>query len=384
MDVVTVRWDPRRTGVDGLPAPDDRVTLVLVFGGSSMLDDPAPIEQLVARYPLAHVTGCSTAGQIVGDGVSDGSLAVAVVRFDRTRLVTVSEPVPAADESFDVGMRLAERLRTAEPELGAVLVLSDGLGVNGSALAAGLVRGTDAQVPIFGGLAADDDRFERTWVLVDGVPRGGHVTAVGLAGPALALGHGSQGGWEAFGPVRRVTRSTGNVLHELDGEPALDLYERYLGERAAGLPATALLFPLAVRAPGTGGRTVVRTVLGVDRATRSMTFAGDVPTGSTAQLMTGGLDRLVDGAGAAAAAAAAAPAARGSAGTTLALAVSCVGRRLVLGRRTEDELEAVLAHVAPGTASVGFYSYGELAPAEAGSCDLHNQTMTVTTIAETG
>jgi hypothetical protein len=381
MDVVATRWDHRRAGVHTLPAPDERATLVLVFGSSAMLDHSEPLAQLAARYPGAHVTGCSTAGQILGDAVVEGSLVVTIVRFDRTRVVTASEPVPAADRSFDIGMRLAERLRTAEPELGAVLVLSDGLGVNGSALAAGLVRGTDARVPIFGGLAADDDRFDRTWVLVDGVPRGGHVTAVGLAGPDLVVRHGSQGGWETFGPVRRVTRSTGNVLHSLDDDPALDLYERYLGDRAAGLPATALLVPLAVQAPGTGGRTVVRTVLGVDRDARSMTFAGDVPTGSSAQLMTGSLDRLVDGAGAAGLAA------RGPAdasGGSLALAVSCVGRRLVLGRRTEDELEAVLAQLVPGTELVGFYSYGELAPIEAGSCDLHNQTMTVTTLTESG
>lgn len=380
MDVVTTRWTAWRDDHDDLPEPDGRATLVLAFGSSAVLDDPATLRKLLDRYPDAQVAGCSTSGEIVDDTVSDGSLAVAVVRFDSTRVLTAAEPISTPDESFDVGMRLATRLREAAPDLAAVLVLSDGLAVNGSAVAAGLVRGTDGKVPIFGGLAGDDDRFARTWVIVDREPRTGHVTAVGLAGPAVAVRHGSQGGWEEFGPVRQVTRSEGNVLFELDGEPALELYERYLGDRASGLPATALLFPLALQVPGTNGRTVVRTVLSVNRSNQSMTFAGDIPTGSTAQLMTSGLDRLVAGASSAGAQA------RGTsaAGDVLAVAVSCVGRRLVLGRHTEDELEAVLSQLAPGTRMVGFYSYGELAPIEAGSCDLHNQTMTVTTVSEQG
>jgi hypothetical protein len=383
MDVYTTRWTAWRTDDDSLPEPDDRATLVLAFAGTGVLDDPAQLRKLLDRYPSAIVAGCSTSGEIVDDTVSDGSIALAVIRFDATRVITASEPISSPDESFDVGRRLAVRLREQDPALAAVLVLSDGLHVNGSAVAAGLVDGTDGRVPIFGGLAGDEDRFDRTWVLVDREPRPSHVTAVGLAGDRLAVRHGSQGGWEEFGPVRQVTRSDGNVLFELDGEPALKLYKHYLGDRADGLPATALLFPLAVQMPGsTTRRTVVRTVLSVDPAAQSMTFAGDIPTGATAQLMTSGLDRLVAGASSAGAEARGEASASDAQGDVLAVAVSCVGRRLVLARHTEDELEAVLSQLAPGTRMVGFYSYGELAPVEAGSCDLHNQTMTVTTITE--
>ena len=179
-----------------------------------------------------------------------------------------------------------------------------------------------------------------------------------------------------------MTRSEGNVLYKLDEEPALELYKRYLGDRADGLPGTGLLFPLGIQAPGTTRRTVIRTVFSVDPAEQSMTFTGDIPTGSTAQLMTSGLDRLVAGAGSAGADARGEVSASDTRGDVLALAVSCFGRRLVLARHTEDELEAVLSELAPGTRMIGFYSYGELAPVEAGSCDLHNQTMTVATITE--
>jgi hypothetical protein len=157
----------------------------------------------------------------------------------------------------------------------------------------------------------------------------------------------------------------------------LDLYRDYLGERASGLPGTALLFPLQVRTPAQPDRELVRTVLGTDDATHSLTFAGDVPEGSTAQLMRTTTDDLVHAAGLAAAGAS-----LPSGDAVLALAVSCVGRRLLLGRRTEDELDAVLEALDDGARLVGFYSYGELSPVSASGCDLQNQTMTVTLVGE--
>jgi hypothetical protein len=232
-------------------------------------------------------------------------------------------------------------------------------------------------VVITGGLAGDGERFGRTWVLADGQPRGGHVTAVGLGGQRLHIGHGSEGGWDLLGPKRRVTRSVANVVYELDGQPALQLYKKYLGGRASGLPATALLLPLAVWTPEAEDRQVVRTVLAVDEESQSLAFAGDVPQGSVGQLMWANLDELVAGAEQAAVAAAGGPG-----GQQLAIAVSCVGRRLILTGRVEDELEAVVAGFDKTADLVGFYSYGEIAPVIANTCDLLNQTMTITTFAE--
>ena len=204
-----------------------------------------------------------------------------------------------------------------------------------------------------------------------------HVVAVALRGP-LEVGTGSQGGWDTFGPKRRVTRAAGNVLYELDGKPALALYKEYLGELASGLPAMALRFPLSIREARGAASAVVRTVLAVDEAAQSMTFAGDVPTGWHAQLMRSSQDRLIAGA-----MRAAADATAGLSGEpALALAISCVGRRLLLGARTEEETEAALEALPPGSRQIGFYSYGEISPAGGACCELHNQTMTLTTIRE--
>ena len=194
----------------------------------------------------------------------------------------------------------------------------------------------------------------------------------------MRVGHGSRGGWDIFGPERTVTRARDNVLYELDGRPALALYKEYLGERAAGLPATALRFPLALRERGGDSKVLVRTVLSVEERDQSMTFAGSVPEGHKAQLMRANFERLIEGASEAALRAKGNDTDAG----TLAIAISCVGRRLILGERVEEEIEAVLDELPAGTRQIGFYSYGEIAPFAAGHSDLHNQTMTLTTISE--
>jgi hypothetical protein len=195
----------------------------------------------------------------------------------------------------------------------------------------------------------------------------------------VRIGHGSRGGWDIFGPERRVTRSQGNRLYELDGRQAVEIYKDYLGELAAGLPATALRFPLALRASADDQKRLVRTVLAVGEDDGSMTFAGDMPEGYLAQLMRTNLDHLVDGAEEAATM----TRNRGGDGEqTLAIAISCVGRRMILGERAEEEVEVTLEALPEGTLQVGFYSYGEISPYASGTCDLHNQTMTLTTIHE--
>jgi hypothetical protein len=301
---------------------------------------------------------------------------VAVTRFERARVASASVPVTCAGDSLAAGEALGRQLAGAD--LKSVLVLSDGLGVNGSELVRGLNRTVGSDVVITGGLAADGDRFARTWVLHDGEPRPGWISAAGLYGAGVQVGHGSRGGWDLFGPERRVTRSEGNVLFELDGKPALELYKKYLGELASGLPATGLLFPLAVRSADDDTESVVRTILAIDEEAQSLTFAGDLPQGSLARLMRANLDRLIDGA-----AEAAAMVPPRIAGPALSIAISCVGRRLVLGERTEEEIEATLDGLPELTEQIGFYSYGEISPYADGTPALHNQTMTVTTILET-
>jgi len=305
----------------------------------------------------------------------------AAIGFDSTRLRLVAREIGDSRQSRSCGEAIGRAL--SDEDLAGVFVLSDGLNVNGSDLVNGLATAIGPGIPLTGGLAGDGARFAETLVGGDCVPRQRMVVGIGFYGNAIRIGHGSAGGWDLFGPRRQVTRSTGNVLFELDGEPALDLYERYLGpEDSKGLPGSALLFPIQVHDAARPDSSVVRTVLAVDHEARSMTFAGDVPQGWSAQLMLGNFDRLAEGAADAARQARASLSAKEE-DPQFSILVSCIGRRLLMGQRTSDETEAAGQELGNDTLRFGFYSYGEISPhAKSGLCELHNQTMTVTTFAE--
>jgi hypothetical protein len=379
MQIENLTFD-MKTGAWSTPFPalDSKRTLVLAFGDSGLMEKPGAFEQLRRAYPSSLVAGCSGSGEIVGTTVRDQVLSVSVVRFEDTSVAAASAPCPESSRSFSVGEALARELN--KPSLRAVFVLSDGLNVNGSELVRGINSVLDPSVVVTGGLAGDGTRFKRTWVALGEQVASARVVAVGFYGDRLLVSHGSKGGWDKFGPERVVTRAEGNVLYELDGRPALALYKEYLGEKASGLPATGLLFPLSLRSSGTDDKALVRTLLAVDEDRQTMTFAGDVPQGYLAQLMKADFDRLIGGAATAASSARKLVALEDP--NTLAIAVSCVGRRLVLGERTEEEVEAVLEVLPRGARVTGFYSYGELSPYATGRCDLHNQTMTLTTFSE--
>lgn len=381
MDLATLSYRPDLGWSDRLPSElDSPQTLILAFGTSDLARAESALGELRRHFTKGVVAGCSTAGEIDGTTLLDGGLTVAIARFEATQLKSVWTPACRPGESFAAGVALAQGL--AKPDLRGVFVVSDGLNVNGSELVRGMSSVLPRSVVITGGLAGDGDRFQGTWVVHNGhAPQARQVVAVGLYGERVAIGHGSKGGWDLFGPQRTVTRAQANVLYELDRRPALQLYKEYLGECAAGLPATALLFPLAIRTPGAPDDRVVRTVLSVNEAQQSMTFAGDVPEGSCVQLMRANFDRLIEGASGAA------TMVRMAASTPpplLSVAISCVGRRLVLRERTEEELEATLDVLPAGTKQIGFYSYGEISPYTDGTCDLHNQTMTLTLLGESG
>ena len=366
-------WEPGIPGTFGKEAQ-----LALVFGSTGALGERALLQQIRNAYPRAHLLGCSTAGEIYNTQVLDESLVVTAIQFEETAIQGTRLKLNGSSDSFAAGAQLARQLDQAG--LAHVFVLSDGLRVNGSELVAGLTEHLPPHVAITGGLAGDGARFTETLVLWDTEPEPGVVVALGLYGDRLRVGYGSLGGWDSFGPERLITRSRGNVLYELDGTSALQLYKTYLGEHAQGLPATALLFPLSLRTHQSA-EPVVRTILSIDEDEQSMTFAGDVPEGGYARLMKANFDRLIDGATEAAKTSAAII---GSASPAdLAILISCVGRKLVLKQRIEEEVEGVREVLGEHPALAGFYSYGEISPFTAcARCELHNQTMTITTFSE--
>ncbi len=356
---------------------DSENTLILAFCAAEFIDNFTPILELVQAFPKSMLTGCSSAGEIFGPKINDNSISVAVMKLEKTRLKISFSKVREPKNSFQMGQELTSQLNG--PELNSIFILSEGLNVNGSELIKGLNNELSEKIVVTGGLSGDGDRFKKTWVIREGQPESEYVVAIGFYGKEIKIGHGSKGGWDPFGPERKVTRSEGNILYELDGKPALALYKEYLGDRAKGLPSTGLLFPLVIRENIKDTKQIVRTILGINEQDESLTFAGDIPTGYLAKLMKANFDRLITGANEAAIIA-------GSPTFSklpiLAIAISCVGRRLVMGERTEEETETTLESLPNGTQQIGFYSYGEISPFTTGKCDLHNQTMTITTFAE--
>ena len=375
------------TPADVAPLASLQPHLVLVFASLEAMQ-ALDADRIRALIPQAQWVGCSTAGEISGQGVGDGSIVITALRFRQPAFRVASVELADMADSLAAGQRLAARL--AHPDLRHVLVLGQGAGINGSALVDGLT-GTlgSGGVVVSGGLAGDGGRFTgaRVWG-PDGISATS-VVGIGFDGPGWHISHGSMGGWQRFGPVRTVTRSEGNVLYELDGERALDIYKRYLGDYAAQLPASGLLFPWSVLGSDAQAEGITRTLLGISEADGSLIMAGDIPQDGKLQLMHASVDALVDAAEQAAETAAhtASQAVAANPPSTpdqaLALLVSCVGRKLVMGARVDEEVEAVGQMLGQHTTLAGFYSNGEISPhIHSTNCKLHNQTMTITLLSE--
>jgi hypothetical protein len=349
--------------------------LVLVFGQATALLTENLQSQLNHQFPNAITAICSTAGEILDTKVED-SLAITAIEFEKTPVKAHQVNIKDFETSREAGKALAGLFD--KKDLSYVLILSDGMLVNGSDLVLGLNDVFGNKIKITGGLAGDADKFLNTKVGLNGVPSEGNIIAIGFYGTALTVGHGSDGGWDVFGPAKIITKSKGNILYEINNKNAYDLYVDYLGKYSDDLPGSALLFPLALQVENSDV-PLVRTILSVDKVNKTMTFAGDMPENTSVRFMTANFDSLIDAAGKAAKYAQTALAKP----VDFALLISCVGRRIVLEKRIEEEIEVVSSVFKNEVPMSGFYSYGELSPLQGESeCRLHNQTMTITTFSE--
>ena len=353
---------------------EKNVHLALCFGSKYLLQGNTVFDLLKNKFPSAHIITCSTAGEIYNTEVLDDTVSISTIEFEDTHIESRFIEIDDYKDSFEAGAALLNKF--PQENLSYLLVLSDGSKVNGSELVRGLNDISQHKILITGGLAGDGDGFNSTLVGLNEPPREGIITAIGFYGDRIMVNHGSQGGWEIFGPERFVSKSIGNQLFKIDEKNALETYKKYLGPDAEGLPSSALLFPLSVKIPD-AEQSVVRTILSIDEEKGSMTFAGDIPQGSYVRFMKANFDKLTS------AASTAAIQTQGKKPPKLALLISCVGRKLILQSRIDEEVEAVDDVFDHKTLLTGFYSYGEISPFVTGSnCQLHNQTMTITTFDE--
>jgi hypothetical protein len=364
---------------------DSDCNLVIVFGSKDLLKDSSIYNGIRNDYPAAEIIMNTTSGEIMDVQVSDETISLTAIKFDKAKLKTGSVNIASHPNSYEAGRALAKQFFKPD-NMKNILVISDGQLVNGSELVSGLQSILDKDIIITGGLAGDGANFKSTLVGLNNTPTEGMIIAVAFYG-SIVVTHGSVGGWDSFGPERIITKSKANVLYELDGKPALDIYKKYLGDQAKDLPGSGLLFPLSIRAKDSDD-ALVRTILNISEADKSMTFAGNMPEGFYARLMKANFDRLIEGSSNAAqnSMESGMENLRNPSGIQppeLAILISCVGRKLVLDQRIEEEVEVVRAVYGDKTAITGFYSYGEIAPSfNFSKCELHNQTMTITTFSE--
>ncbi len=360
--------------IDENPVPN--ASLVLIFGSrNELLESDIYLLELKKLFPNAQIVSASSSGNIMSDRLTDNSITASAIEFANTPIKTYEFEIKGLND-YILGAKIASTID--QTNLNNVMVLLDAGNMNGGYLMDGFNSVFEGRFPIYGGFAGDDTSFEKQVVGLNTMPESNKIVIVAFYGQTLKISHGSKGGWEVFGPERKVTKSKANRVYEIDGKPLLSLYKEYLGEKAKELPGAALLYPICIK-DNERNELVVRGIQNLNEDDQSISFFSNVAEGSIVQLMKASFDNLIDGAGKSAAESLR----NGLNNPEFALLISCVGRRLVLGPKTEDEIYETIRVLGENTKVAGFYSYGELSPVVGDkSCKLHNQTMTITTFKE--
>lgn len=354
----------------------DTVDLVLLFGTTENLQKNNHYEFFKEKYKNSQIIGSSSSGNVLGAKVHEAEVVATIIKFDQGYIKTSIIDFTEKDDLNEVSQKLVEKL--PEQDLKSIFIISDGLNMNGTILAKN-VNKVKPTTLITGGLAGDDARFEKTLLIANSEAKERTLVAIGFYGEKLHVSSGCYAGWDEFGTERIITKSEGNVVYEIDNKPALELYKKYLGDQANELPSSGLRFPLSIKKDNQDENATIRTLLAIDQEKQSLTFAGDVPANYIAKLMKTDIDGLIDGSEIAAN-----KITKKNENTALGLVVSCIGRKLVMKDLVDEELEIIEETIGKNVHLTGFYSYGELAPFsdEIKTCELHNQTMTLTVIYE--
>ncbi len=369
-------WQFRKENIENR----ENVDIVFLFGVAKEIRENLYFDGIRELYPNAILVGGSSAGTIYRDEIFDSGIVASALQLEKSRVKLAVEKLEDINKSFEIGQSIVQQLM--DEDLKHIIVLSDTININGSEFVKGLNSETDSRIPISGGILAEETRnFSHAYVIADRPAKKLLAIGIGFYGDIDTF-YGSDSGWDDFGIERVITKSSGNIVYEIDGKPALDLYKKYLGDFQKDLPVGGLRFPLNVWEDGDieNSKPVIRTLMAINEEEKSLTFVGDVPEGAMARLMKTNIDGLIDGSESAIKMTGFQP----SNIPSYCLAVSCIGRRLVLNQLTEEELSVLLEHVGDEVEITGFYSYGEIAPfsKELKNCRFHNQTMTLTLIQE--
>ena len=354
---------------------DSKNTIIFVFGSINLDVIESGLNDIFDCYKQATIVGCSTAGEIYSAEVFDDSISISVLKFEKSTFLTFNKKIEEED-SFEVGIEIVKQLDG--DNLKSIFLLSNVLSINGSELTKGLNKNLPKECALTGGLAGNGVDFHKTWMIVDSEIVEDYICAIGFYGEDLHINYGCKCGWRRFGIDRKVTHSYDNVLYSLNNKPALELYKRFLGEKAQFLPSAALNFPLMLVEDGEI-EPKFRAIKAINEEENSIILAGNIPQNSLVSFAVANFDDLIDGAQEAADSL---YVGYNNECQALCIGVSCVARRIVLKQQIEDELEVVVDTLGNNVSTIGFYSYGEFSKCKSGNCSFHNQTMALTLIYE--
>ncbi|MCP5108360.1 MAG: hypothetical protein GY950_33545 [bacterium] len=359
---------------------------VLMVFSSPVYDHQRLLDGIVSVTGNVPMVGGTTAGEISTPGFSTESVVLVALRSDTLKFVTgISDNMSKNEEAC--GTALVEDLRgkTALKDVLSLLVLPNGMGGDGVKVIDGLHLALGEDVEIVGGYLGNEGQSENTFQFYNGKVYEDAMPGLLIIGTEeFRTGIGVRSGFESIGNRLVCTDSEGNVVKELDNEPALDLYKELLGaERSKRLPGICLEYPFGLidEKVSLSGEEYfqLRAGLSVDHEEGTITLAGSIPEGSSITLTTASRGDIINGAGSAAEQAK--ESLRGAV-PRFVLMFSCVGRRRVLGRRTGEEVEAVKKVLGEDVPVIGFYTFGEIGPidkmkAELSQAKFHNETLVV-------
>ena len=320
--------------------------------------------ELHRLLPNGFVVGATTAGAFAHEQVVDGTILLTFLQFEQVRPVAASYSL---EQYSPVEMARLITGDLVKEDTRLLLLFTDGFHTNAHHLLDELTA-LAPDIPVAGGKAGDGLRFLHTTVFFQGEALHSGAVAVALNGEALRTHQFYRLNWKKIGKIMTITDAQDSVVKTIDGKPAIEMYQRYLGQSAIEklTDSGGTEFPLLFER---NGMELTRGVIG-ELADGSVQYAGDIRTGETVQFSYGHIPLILE---------------------SLKedcqqaevfepegiLVFSCAARKSLLQDHAGEEL-TTLVQLAPLS---GFFTYGEFYHHNQQN-HLLNNTMTVTLLSE--
>lgn len=337
-------------------------------------DHPRMLAAIQQKFPGLALIGCTTDGEISSnEGFGEGSATLILFASDRVRFAAGVGRNLQADPAAAAREAIAQINCSCNEPIRLCIITPESLTTGANAILGGLHAALAPGIPVLGGTASDQWRFNQTYQFFGGERLTDALPVLALAGD-VAYSHGVASGWRPIGDRKPVTRCAQHVVYQIGSMSAVAYYQHYLGPHP---PAGE--YPLAVF-DERSGQTYLRAPLTYDPEVGSVSFAGEIPEGAQVQLTSATRDDII-----AATRASLAQATCNYKGSSpdAALVFSCAARKQILGTRTGEEALLIRGDLRPDLPTCGFYAYGEFAPLAPGQPSrFHNETIVTLLLGE--